>query len=134
MSRDIPPEAKAQIEAFNQEEATKAAARTPKVKDKVRRQEERLASGAPMNFLQVEQLARERGLTIESGGSHLHFVGPDGRRCSIPRHGSHDLASGTLRIIMDFLDSYAAEVPLNQPVVWSDTYEGEDFSRAPTDD
>lgn len=133
MSRDIPPEARAQIEAFNREEATKAAARTPKVKDKVRRQEERLASGAPMNFLQVEQLARERGLTIESGGNHLHFVGPDGRRCSIPRHGSHDLASGTLRSIMDFLDSYL-DPQLDQPGVWPETYGGEDWSQSPADD
>lgn len=134
MPQRIPDEAKVQIEAFNQAEAKKSALREPKVKDKDRRREERLASGAPMNFEQVAQLASQRGLSIESGGNHLQLVGPDGRRCSIPRHGSHDLATGTLRNIMDFLNSYAEGVPLNQPEVWSDTYGGEDFSQPPTDD
>lgn len=134
MAQRIPPEVQAQINDFNRAEAAKTAPRPKKVKDKDRRQEERLESGAPMNFEQVEQLARQRGLWIESGGNHLHLVGPDGRRCSIPRHSGHDLATGTLRNIMDFLNSYAAEAPVNQPVVWADTYEGEDFSQPPTDD
>lgn len=90
MSRDIPPEAQAAIDAFNAEEAARAAERAgggERKAKKERRMLERLQSGKVFTPDELAGYALGSGWTEIQGGGHRKFQNENGRIFTIPRSG-----------------------------------------------
>jgi len=102
---EIPPEAKALIAEFNEQEARSRAERAPKSPSKriINRSRE---IRRPMTAGEISSLARSKGCIVEGGnGRHgVHIIAPNGQECALPVHGAKTLHTGTQKSILKFIE------------------------------
>lgn len=90
MPKDIPPDAKAALDAFNVEESTRATNRAEKVDSQSKKQRkmiERLQSGTVFSSDELASYATRTGWKEIRGGGHRKFENEDGRVITIPSSG-----------------------------------------------
>lgn len=102
---EIPPEVKAQMQAFKAAEAQRAGERAS---GRVGKKD--LRESAPrrqMNARGIERLARERGITVETGrGRHgCHLIAPDGSFRPLPDHPGN-IATGTCCTLVKWIEQF----------------------------
>lgn len=105
---DIPPEVRAQIQTFKNEEAERARERASGEVGRPRKKD--LRESAPrrqMNARGIEGLARRRGITVETGGGRhgCHLVAPDGSFRPLPDHPGN-LATGTCCALVKWIEGF----------------------------
>lgn len=94
---DIPLEVKAQIQAFEDEEAKKAVERASEGGSRLHKKDLREnAYRRQMTAKDIKDMARPRGITLETGGGRhgCHLIAPDGSFRPLPVHPGN-LATGT---------------------------------------
>lgn len=105
---DIPPEIEAQIQAFKAEEAKRADERAPAKAGRLRKKELReSAHRRQMTAGDIERLAKQRDITVETGGGRhgCHLIAPDGSFRPLPKHPGN-LATGTCCALMGWIEGF----------------------------
>lgn len=70
---------------------------------------EQMFAQRQMNCKEVKRLAGKCGLGVETGGREgTYLVAPSGARWPLTSHGGRDLATGTLRSALGFIQRNAA--------------------------